>query len=118
MNPSTRIVSSLQKKTTYSYSEKKEARKTRLVSTSPSAWALSPGRSPKMELQLQLQPQKTKMGGGVFKYFRQKKVCPIREEEFHRFRVFHNTLVQWRWANARAEAAMAATKIVAEVGKF
>ncbi|KAK9293302.1 hypothetical protein L1049_021294 [Liquidambar formosana] len=88
---------------------------------SPSAWALSPGRS----LQGPLTPEspgggisRMKFGGGggvsgVLKYFRQKKVVAV-QEEVHRFRVFHNRLLQWRFANARAEAAMAAVKIVAE----
>lgn len=97
------------------FDEAKKMRRT--VLTSPSAWALSPGRSPKIEPQPQ--PPKPKMGAAVFNYFRlQKKVCPIRKEEFHKFRVLHNTLVQWRWANARADFTMTATNIVAEVGIF
>lgn len=66
--------------------------------------------------------EKTKGGAGavsgVLKYFRQKKVSPVQEEEYHRFRVLHNRLLQWRFANARAEAAMASTRIVAEVIKL
>lgn len=58
------------------------------------------------------------IGGGVtgfFNYFRQKKVSPAQEEEYHRFRVLHNRLLQYRFANARAEAAMASLKNAAEV---
>ena len=89
--------------------------------SSPSAWALSPGRS-------MVAPESPGFGrakvkpsgggggvGGVLKYFRQKKVSPIQEEEYHQFRVLHNKLMQWRFANAKAEAAMDATKEIAEV---
>lgn len=60
---------------------------------------------------------KSSTGGlsGVLKYFRQKKVSPTQEEDYHRFRVLHNKLVQWRFANARAEAAMDATRATAQV---
>lgn len=53
--------------------------------------------------------------GGVLKYFKQGKVSPPLEEEFHRFRVLHNRLLQWRFVNARGEAAMASLKRIAEV---
>ncbi|XVF11210.1 hypothetical protein REPUB_Repub08aG0006400 [Reevesia pubescens] len=96
------------------------------VTKSPSAWALSPGRS--SPLMVAPQPQvscnetgvkaKSKSGGGgvsgVLKYFRQKKVLPVQEEEYHRFRVYHNRMLQWRFVNARAEVAMAAVKIDAQ----
>jgi len=61
--------------------------------------------------------KRVKSGGfsGVLKYFKQKKVSTLQEEEFHRFRVMHNRLLQWRFVNARAEAAMAGVKRVAEV---
>lgn len=52
---------------------------------------------------------------GVLKYFQQKKVSRVQEEEFHRFRVLQNRLLQWRFVNAKAEAAMAAVKGVAKV---
>ncbi|GAY62553.1 hypothetical protein CUMW_218720 [Citrus unshiu] len=57
------------------------------------------------------------IGGGVtgfLNYFRQKKVPPAQEEEYHRFRVLHNRLLQYRFANARAEAAAASLKTAAE----
>lgn len=62
--------------------------------------------------------KRVKSGGGVsgvLKYFKQKKVSTLQEEEFHRFRVMHNRLLQWRFANARAEASMTGVKRVAEV---
>lgn len=98
------------------------------ASRSSSAWALSPGRSlfnmfpPELPAVTSGEREKTKGGAGavsgVLKYFRQKKVSPVQEEEYHRFRVLHNRLLQWRFANARAEAAMASTRIVAEVIKL
>jgi hypothetical protein len=58
-------------------------------------------------------------GGGamnsVLRYFKQKKVNPIQEEEYHRYRVLYNRLLQWRFVNARADAAMSYVKTVAEV---
>lgn len=90
---------------------------------SPSAWALSPGRylaSPLTEslgsVRSSAKVKSSSGGGGVLKYFsRQKKVSPLQEDEFHRFRVLHNKLMQWRFANATAHTAMEATKRVAEV---
>ncbi|OMO98171.1 hypothetical protein COLO4_14100 [Corchorus olitorius] len=101
---------------------------------SPSAWALSPGRSsPWMVAAAAAAPEpnlsrgsgtgavksKTKSSkgggvGGVLKYFRQKKVSPVQEEEYHKFRVYYNRMLQWRFVNARAEVAMAAVKTDAE----
>ncbi|KAB2596514.1 QWRF motif-containing protein 7-like [Pyrus ussuriensis x Pyrus communis] len=75
---------------------------------SPSAWALSPGRSlprkvtpdpPAAAPSTRAARVKSSGGGvgGVLKYFRlQKKVPPIQEEDFHRFRILHNRLLQWR----------------------
>lgn len=95
----------------------------------PSAWALSPGRSSPLAVAPE-PPQRSSCGttgavrskskgvggvSGVLKYFRQKKVSPIQEEEYHRFRVFYNRILQWRFVNARAEVAMAAVKIDAQV---
>ncbi|XVE56401.1 hypothetical protein DITRI_Ditri04bG0005900 [Diplodiscus trichospermus] len=91
--------------------------------SSPSAWALSPGRS--SPLTVAPEPQgpcgtgarvKSKGEGvsGVLKYFKQKKVSPIQEEEYHRFRVYYNRMLQWRFVNPRAEVAMAAAKIDAQ----
>ena len=94
----------------------------RSVTNSPSAWALSPGRTLGSPVMRPESPgsggKRAKSGGGVsgvLKYFKQKKVSTLQEEEFHRFRVMHNRLLQWRFVNARAEAAMAGVKRVAEV---
>ncbi|KAL9163558.1 hypothetical protein ABFS82_06G048200 [Erythranthe guttata] len=113
-------------------------RRTRSASTSPSAWALSPGRSlpcsspaplavapvPKSPASSgKLTKREPKVGGGggvssVLNYFRQKKVSPIVEEEYNRYRVAYNTLLQWRFANARADSSMAAVKQVAQKKLF
>lgn len=103
-------------------------RRTRSASTSPSAWALSPGRSSPLPVPVLKPPsletlkRDSKGGGGgggrvsaVLKFFRQKKVCTVLEEEYHRFLVMHNRLLQWRFANARAETSMAAVKRLAQV---
>ncbi|XP_050253920.1 QWRF motif-containing protein 7 isoform X2 [Quercus robur] len=93
---------------------------TRSVTNSPSAWALSPGRTLGSPVMRPESPgssgKRVKSGGfsGVLKYFKQKKVSTLQEEEFHRFRVMHNRLLQWRFVNARAEAGMAGVKRVAE----
>ncbi|KAL0904242.1 hypothetical protein M5K25_026325 [Dendrobium thyrsiflorum] len=75
-----------------------------VVSVTPSAWALSPGRYPATE---------GVVGGrkrGVFSFFRRKKEAAAgREEVEHRLRVMAVRLLQWRFVNARAEAAMAAS---------
>ncbi|KAM3681689.1 hypothetical protein ACJW31_12G017500 [Castanea mollissima] len=96
----------------------------RSVTNSPSAWALSPGRTLGSPVMRPESPgsggKRVKSGGGgggvsgVLKYFKQKKVSTLQEEEFHRFRVMHNRLLQWRFVNARAEAAMTGVKRVAE----
>ncbi|KAJ8748063.1 hypothetical protein K2173_012620 [Erythroxylum novogranatense] len=84
--------------------------KSRSSSTSPSAWALSPGRS-------MLPPLESPVNGGG-ENGRSKsnggKVSPIQEEEYHRFRVMQNRLLQWRFANARAESAMASTNTMSK----
>lgn len=104
---------------------------------SPSAWALSPGRVSTMKTYLsssapansmcQTPPEspvsvaKMRNGGGgavagVLKYFKaQKKVSPVQEEDYHRFRVYQNRLLQLRFINARTEATMANLKINVEV---
>ncbi|CAK7355889.1 unnamed protein product [Dovyalis caffra] len=94
--------------------------------SSQSALALSPGRSPVFPAP-EPSPriggdQRGKVnsngGGGamnsVLKYLRQKKVNPIQEVEYHRFRVLQNRLSQWRFVNARADAARSYVKTVAE----
>ncbi|XP_052174356.1 QWRF motif-containing protein 7 isoform X2 [Diospyros lotus] len=101
------------------------AKRNRPAPSSPSAWALSPGRalplSPAATKSPNCGKQKTELAGGrggamdgVLRYFRQKKAPKLREEEFHRLRILHNRLLQWRFVNARAEAWRTSTKIVAE----
>ncbi|KAE8022343.1 hypothetical protein FH972_008148 [Carpinus fangiana] len=98
----------------------------RSVTNSPSAWALSPGRSMRSPAKAETPEsagsggKRVKAGGvsGVLKYFKQKKVSRVQEEEFHRFRVLQNRLLQWRFVNAKAEAAMAAVKGVAKAKIF
>ncbi|VVA10910.1 PREDICTED: QWRF [Prunus dulcis] len=98
---------------------------------SPSAWALSPGRylpckvapeSPAVSTKAARVKSSNSGGGGVsgvLKYFRlQKKVSPIQEEDFHRFRLLHNRLLQWRFANARAEASLLVAKRVSQAKIF
>ncbi|KAF4372087.1 hypothetical protein F8388_000303, partial [Cannabis sativa] len=100
------------------------------VPGSSSAWALSPARS--LPFAVAAAPPKSCSGsvkvkannkssssssGGVLKYFiRHKKVSRVQEEDFHRFRILHNGLLQWRFVNAKALAAMAATEHIAERG--
>ncbi|XP_020577162.1 QWRF motif-containing protein 7-like, partial [Phalaenopsis equestris] len=79
-----------------------------VVSVAPSAWALSPGRYPAAD------------GGGVggdregrrrrvLEVFqRRKEGAEGMEEEGHRLRVLVVKLLQWRFVNARAVAAMTA----------
>ncbi|XP_054810878.1 QWRF motif-containing protein 7 [Prosopis cineraria] len=54
----------------------------------------------------------------VLKYFRQKKVSSVQEDEHHRFRILHNRLLQWRFVNARGEAAMVNVKKASEMNLF
>lgn len=107
----------------------------RAACSSPSAWALSPGRLshphpppvqviPVVQTTMTSSPittgtlkksSKGKGVSGVLNYFRQKKVSPLLEEEYHQFRIMHNRLLQWRFANARAEISMDAARRNAEV---
>ncbi|XLT14835.1 hypothetical protein HN51_060525 [Arachis hypogaea] len=87
-----------------------------------SAWAMSPGRSslgsPFVPKAVSESPTKANGGGVVSKvlnYWKQKKASVIEEEGYHRFRILHNRLLQWRFINARAHFAMARFKTVAEV---
>lgn len=113
-------------------------RGSRSASTSLSAWALSPGRSlhplpmpqpvsvPKSPINISTKSKRdscsTKSGNGVsgvLKYFsKKKKVSPVQEEECHQFRVMHNRLLQWRFANARAENSMISLKRFAHKNLF
>ncbi|KAK8469162.1 hypothetical protein PHAVU_005G008600, partial [Phaseolus vulgaris] len=97
------------------------------ASSSPSAWALSPGRWSLGSPTWPQQPakssvrSKSNVGGSVnkvLKYFKQKKVSPMQEEEYHQFRVLHNRLVQWMFVNARAQVAMANVKSMALIQLF
>ncbi|KAL5078375.1 hypothetical protein RYX36_017359 [Vicia faba] len=96
--------------------------------TLPSAWALSPGRqSLGSPIWPESPPPKAKgsndNGGGrvgnsvskVLNYFKQRKVSSMQEEMYHKFKIFHNRLLQWRFINARAEVSMARVKNAAEV---
>lgn len=103
-------------------------RKTQSAPPSPSTWALSPGRSSSGARSLATEvssgfnaprasnkKSESKINGGggnggavskVLKYFKQKrKVSPLQEEEIHKLRILHNSLLQWRFASARARAA-------------
>ncbi|CAH1423949.1 unnamed protein product [Lactuca virosa] len=100
--------------------------------TSPSAWALSPGRAPPI-LTAVVPPKTPSTGGrssgegggggggrisGVLKYFKQKKVASSEEADRHCSKLMNNRLLQWRFANARAQAAMSTVKSVAEKKTF
>ncbi|KAI6672247.1 hypothetical protein NL676_000153 [Syzygium grande] len=103
-------------------------RKTQSAPHSPSTWALSPGRSSSGAGSLATEvssgfnvprasnkKSESKINGGggnggavskVLKYFKQKrKASPLQEEEIHKLRILHNSLLQWRFASARARAA-------------
>ncbi|XP_056863788.1 QWRF motif-containing protein 7-like [Raphanus sativus] len=105
--------------------------------SSPSAWALSSGRadstmknslsssSPATSMchtppESPVSAAKMRSSGrgavaGVLKYFKaQKKISPVQEEEYHRFRLLHNRLIQLRFINARTEATMANLKVNVE----
>ncbi|CAH8304258.1 unnamed protein product [Eruca vesicaria subsp. sativa] len=104
--------------------------------SSPSAWAMSQGRASTTRNSLSSSAPATNMChtppespvsaakmrssgrgavAGVLKYFKaQKKVSLVQEEEYHRFRLLHNRLVQLRFINARTEAAMAKLKVNVE----
>ncbi|WCJ36461.1 hypothetical protein M5689_017659 [Euphorbia peplus] len=94
------------------------------TATSPSAWALSPGRSlfnnmlPPEKVPVPVvggeRGNKVKGVSGVLKFFKQKKVSPAGEEEYHKFRVLHNRVMQWRFVNAKAEATMSSMTTLAE----
>ncbi|KAK3444695.1 hypothetical protein EUGRSUZ_A00872 [Eucalyptus grandis] len=95
------------------------SRTTRSAPPSPSAWALSPGQSLLWAGSLAMEvssgfnaprastkkpESKTNGGGGnggavskVLKYFKPKrKVSPVQEEEIHKLRILHSSLLQWR----------------------
>ncbi|XP_027333036.1 QWRF motif-containing protein 7 isoform X2 [Abrus precatorius] len=92
----------------------------------PSAWALSPGRQSLGSAMGPKSPAKVNgsnggVGGGVakvLKYFKQRKVSSVKEEEYHRFRILHNKLLQWRFINARAQIAVHNFNHIAEIQLF
>ncbi|PNX87363.1 hypothetical protein L195_g043451 [Trifolium pratense] len=95
--------------------------------TLPSAWALSPGRQSLGSPIWSESPTKAngnnngnvggKVGNGVAKvlnYFKQRKVSSKQEEVYHKFKILHNRLLQWKFINARAEISIARVKNAAE----
>ncbi|KAK1431594.1 hypothetical protein QVD17_08059 [Tagetes erecta] len=97
--------------------------------TSPSAWALSPGRVAPFPTPMSLAKSPSpggKSGGerdgggisGVLKYFRQKKVTSSEDTNRHRFALMNNRLLQWRFANARAETTMSTIRTAAQKKLF
>ncbi|KAJ0681701.1 putative QWRF family protein [Helianthus annuus] len=93
--------------------------------TSPSAWALSPGRvapfpSPVAPMKAPSPRDRSSgergRGGisGVLKYFRQKKVTTMEDVDRHCFALMNNRLLQWRFANARAGTTMSSVRTRAE----
>ncbi|CDP05347.1 unnamed protein product [Coffea canephora] len=104
------------------------------ASTSPSAWALSPGRSlhppspaPRRPLDLVSKSKRDPCSdkgssgvGGVLKYLGKKikKASRLQEEEHHRCRIIHNALLQWRFVNARAQVSTTAVKGAAQKKLF
>ncbi|XP_068634680.1 QWRF motif-containing protein 7-like [Aristolochia californica] len=101
----------------------KQQRKVRSATTSPSAWALSPGRSrspaiaPAKDYVEYSAAPKEKFGGlsGVLRLFRQTKTSAVEKDAAHRIRLFYNRYLQWRFVNARAEAAVITRKANAEM---
>ncbi|KAK4256334.1 hypothetical protein QN277_009215 [Acacia crassicarpa] len=96
----------------------------RVTAKSPSAWALSSGRflgSPAVSSP-ETPTGKVKSNSNgvskVLKYFRQKKMSSVEEDKHHRFRILHNRLLQWRFVNARAHAAMVNVKKASEMNLF
>ncbi|XP_077246933.1 QWRF motif protein (DUF566) [Tasmannia lanceolata] len=97
-----------------------KGKRSRSVPGSPSAWALSPGRSLKPpELSVVIEKRKQKSGGmsGVFRFFRQQKM-PEREETFHQFRILQTRYMQWRFVNARGECTIHRQKRIGEKKLF
>lgn len=88
-----------------------------------SAWALSPGRS--MDMAKTTVPRRKSvdlgrvgsgMGGVMGLFARRKKVDPVEEETVHQLRILLAQLVQWRFVNVCADAAMERQQFVSEVG--
>ncbi|XP_068649509.1 QWRF motif-containing protein 7-like [Aristolochia californica] len=99
----------------------KQQMKVRSATTSPSAWALSPGRSPaiapaKNYVEYSAAPKEKSGGGlsGVLRLFRQTKTSAAEKEAAHRVRLLYNGYLQWRFVNAQAEEVEVARKASAE----
>ncbi|KAG2248640.1 hypothetical protein Bca52824_088268 [Brassica carinata] len=90
-----------------SYTSSKGRVSTMKTSSSSSAPATSMCHTPP---ESPVSNAKMRSGGavaGVLKYFKaQKKISPVQEERYHRFRMLHNRLIQLRFINARAEASI------------
>ncbi|XP_072962382.1 QWRF motif-containing protein 7-like [Typha angustifolia] len=90
-----------------------EPRRQRTPRPCVSAWALSPGRAP---------PAKGRRGGGggaVLGLFTgRRKEATGKEDAAHRLRMATARLMQWRFVNARAEAARERAKSAAEKKLF
>lgn len=91
------------------------------ATTSPSAWGLSAARSSSafpVTHKASASSTTTSSMNGVLKYFKKKKVSSLQKMEYQHFLVMNNNLLQWRYVNARAKAAMDAQQIIAHVRKY
>ncbi|KAA3462545.1 QWRF motif-containing protein 3-like isoform X1 [Gossypium australe] len=103
-------------------------RRTNSHGASPSQWALSPGRSgsPPMSVESKVKPMsfsslkpptspsRTRgvekfLNLGLMDLFKSRKSSPLQVcsgdvESVHQLRLIHNSLIQWRYANAKADA--------------
>ncbi|KAL8233114.1 hypothetical protein R6Q57_002892 [Mikania cordata] len=97
--------------------------------TSPSAWALSPGRVspfippvPPLKSPSSSDNTSGKHGSGgikdVLKYFRMKKAASSNVIDQHCFLLMSNRLLQWQFANARAETTMSIVRTRTEKKLF
>ncbi|MED6191851.1 hypothetical protein PIB30_004511 [Stylosanthes scabra] len=98
-----------------------------MINKVPSAWALSPGRSSSLGSRFvtkgsESPAAKANGGGGgrgvrskVLNFLKQRKGWGIEEEGYHKFRVLHNRLLQWRFINATLHSTLATTKTVAQI---
>ncbi|KAL8148160.1 hypothetical protein AgCh_005492 [Apium graveolens] len=86
------------------------------ATTSPSAWGLSSAHSsPAFPVTHKTSTSSTTTSSmnGVLNYFKKKKVSSLQKLEYQHFLVLNNNLLQWRYANARAKAAMYAQQTIA-----
>ncbi|KAL8130259.1 hypothetical protein V2J09_019414 [Rumex salicifolius] len=111
-------------------------------SFSPSAWALSPGRtlaaplppsspsspSPSLTTSPSLQRStptskarsSSSLGSSVLRYFQRHKPAnsPEEDQRLHQYRLMSNRLLQWRFANAKSDASMRILKKKSEERLF